>query len=214
VALHALSGSWPWLSLGLLGAYHGINPAMGWLFAVTRGFQERRRGAVLESLLPLALGHEAAVGAAVALVAALQLTATAELFRPVAAVCLVGFGLFRVLKPRAHPRWVGMRVSLPELGVWSFLMSSAHGAGLMLMPIVLGLPAPEDGELLSPPLATLAEDVAAVLLHTLAMLIVMGAVALLVYERLGVNVLRRAWVNLDLIWAFAIVLAGVATLFT
>jgi hypothetical protein len=131
-------------------------------------------------------------------------------------VVLVLFGLYKFLRPRSHPRWVGMRVTPRELTLWSFLMSSAHGAGLMLFPVLLGLPAHEHADEL-PALAlggVAAQDAAAVLLHTLAMLLVMGAVALLVYEKLGLGVLRRAWVNLDLVWAAAVVAAGVTTLFT
>jgi hypothetical protein len=206
---------WPWVALGLLGAYHGVNPAMGWLFAVARGFQERRRRAVLESLVPLALGHEAAVGAGVLLVAVLQLTSTADMLRPLAAVCLIAFGVFRLLKPRAHPRWVGMRVTLPELSLWSFLMSSAHGAGLMLVPVLLGLPGVSaDAEAVGLNSATLVQDLVALGLHSASMLLVMGVVAVLVYDRLGIDVLRKAWLNLDVVWATTIIGAGVVTLFT
>jgi hypothetical protein len=104
-----------------------------------------------------------------------------------------------------------MQVGRRDLVVWSFLMSSAHGAGLMLFPVLLGLPAAQHAE---DPLPTGIQDLAAVCLHTLAMLATMGAVALLVYERLGVAVLRKAWVNLDAIWSVAVIAAGVATLFS
>ena len=201
--------SWPWLALVALGAYHGVNPAMGWLFAVALGLQEGRRSAVLRALPPIALGHEAAVGLAVALVAGLQVVADPAALRLVAAGALVLFGLYKLLRPRSHPRWVGMRVGARDLFVWSFLMSSAHGAGLMLVPVLFGLPA--DGHVHPLPAV---QDAAAVLLHTLAMLAAMGAVALVVYEKLGVAFLRRAWVNLDPLWAGAIATAGVATLFT
>jgi hypothetical protein len=207
---------WPWLALAGLGAYHGLNPAMGWLFAVALGLQERSRRAVLRALLPIALGHEASIALVVLLVGGLELVAAPQVLRAAGALVLVLFGLYKFLRPRSHPRWVGMRVTPRELVLWSFLMSSAHGAGLMLFPVLLGLPAHEHADVL-PAVAlggVAAQDVAAVLLHTLAMLLAMGAVAVLVYEKLGLGVLRRAWVNLDLVWAAAVVIAGAATLFT
>lgn len=214
----------------LLGAYHGVNPAMGWLFAVALGLQHRSRKAVFGALVPIALGHEASVALVVALVAGAQLVAAPEVLRLAGAATLIVFGLYKVLRPRSHPRWVGMRVGARELALWSFLMSTAHGAGLMLFPALLGL-APTDaavhahaaGErhihlagrsLPVPTGATLTQDATAVTVHTLAMLLVMGLVALVVYEKLGVAVLRRAWVNFDTIWAAAIIVAGVFTLFT
>jgi hypothetical protein len=195
---------------------------MGWLFAVARGLQERKLSAVLKSLVPIAFGHELAIGAAVVLVGLAELAAARELLRAAGALVLVGFGIFKLLRPRWHPRWVGMRVSQRDLVVWSFLMSSAHGAGLMLLPLLLGLPAPAHAEdVVSHALpagglagASLLQDIAAVLVHTLAMLVVMALVAVVVYTRLGVGVLRRAWINLDALWAVVLVLAGVLTLFT
>lgn len=209
----------PWLAIAVLGAFHGLNPAMGWLFAVALGFQRKSRAAVVRALLPIALGHEGSIGLTVALLGALQVVAAPETIRIVGAVALVGFGLFKLLQPRAHPRWVGMQVTWFDLVVWSFLMSTAHGAGLMLVPVLLGLPAPTDPSDVLPAvgglnLATVAQDGAAVFLHTGAMLIVMGAVALLVYDRLGLAVLRRAWLNVDRIWGVAVVAAGVMTLFS
>ena len=206
---------WPWLALAGLGAYHGINPAMGWLFAVALGLQERRRWAVIRALPAIALGHEASIAAIAALLAAAQVVAAAELLRPLGAIGLVLFGVFKLLRPRAHPRWVGLRVGPRELVVWSFLMSSAHGAGLMLVPVLLGLPAPsESPDLPGISLATLGQDAAAVTVHSVSMLLVMGGVALLVYERLGVDVLRKAWLNVDLLWSVAVIAAGVVTLFS
>jgi hypothetical protein len=204
-----------WLLLAGLGAYHGINPAMGWLFAVALGLQERRRAAVLRALPAIALGHEASIGAVAGVLAIAQVFAAAELLRPVGAIGLVAFGVFKLLKPRAHPRWVGMRVNSRDLVVWSFLMSSAHGAGLMLVPLLLGLPAAaETPDIPGIGVSTLAQDAAAVTVHSASMLLVMGAVALVVYERLGVNVLRKAWLNVDLVWSVAVIAAGVVTLFT
>jgi hypothetical protein len=207
---------WPWLAtLAVLGIYHGINPAMGWLFAVALGLQEQRRSAVLRALPLIALGHEASVGVVVLLVSGLQLVAAPDLLRVVGAVALIGFGAFKFFKPRSHPRWVGLRVSARELALWSFLMSTAHGAGLMLFPVLIGVPGSAghdhtDG-LTS---ASLWTDAAAIGVHTTAMLLAMGLVAVLVYDKLGLGVLRRAWLNLDRVWASAVVAAGAVSLFT
>ena len=216
-----MTDAWPWLALAGLGIYHGLNPAMGWLFAVALGLQERRLAAVLQALLPIAVGHELAVALAGAVVGAAELVAARDLLRATGAIVLVGFGLFKLLKPRSHPKWVGMKVSRWDLVLWSFLMSSAHGAGLMLFPFLMGLPAPPAAEdlaahVLPAPLvgASLLTGLAAVVLHTLAMLAAMAVIAVVVYTRLGVMVLRKAWVNLDPLWAAALILAGVLTLFT
>lgn len=205
----------PWLALAGLGAWHGVNPAMGWLFAVALGLQERKRCAVLRALPPIAIGHEASIAAVAAILALAQVFAAAAFLRPLGAIGLVLFGIFKLVKPRAHPRWVGLRVGAKDLVVWSFLMSSAHGAGLMLIPVLLGLPAASAVEdLPGISLNTLATDLAAVTVHSAAMLLVMGAIALVVYERLGLDVLRKAWLNVDLVWSVAVIAAGVVTLFT
>ena len=202
-----------WATLAVLGVYHGINPAMGWLFAVSRGMQERSRRAVLRSLVPIAIGHEASIGLVALLVLALSTSTDPKVLRLGAAAALIAFGIFRFVKPRAHFRWTSMRVSDRELGVWSFLMSTAHGAGLMIAPVILGLRAShghDDMAMLSGgPI-----DIAAVGLavHVLAMVAVMGAIAFFVYERVGLQVLRKAWLNTDQVWAGAFVLAGLVTL--
>src|SRR3712207_3732595 len=134
-----------WLTLAGLGAYHGLNPAMGWLFAVSRGMQERSRRAVLRSLVPIAVGHELSIAVVAVLVTGLSLVADSATVRVVAAVALLAFGVFRFVRPRAHFRWTSMRVSERELTLWSFLMSSAHGAGLMVAPVLVGLQAKIDG---------------------------------------------------------------------
>jgi hypothetical protein len=183
---------WAWWALVGLGAYHGINPAMGWLFAVALGLQERSRGAVLRALVPIALGHELSIVLAVLLVRGAELVSAPDVLRWLAAGSLVAFGVFKFVRPRSHPRWVGMRVTPPELALWSFLMSSAHGAGLMLFPVLLGLHAHthDDAAALDLGSGSLAQDAAAVLVHMAAMLVVMGGVALIVYEKVGVGFLR------------------------
>src|SRR5689334_22553551 len=127
---------WPWLVLLGLGALHGINPAMGWLFALCLGLQEKRRSAVLGALPPIALGHALSVGVVVFLVALLSGQLQIQLLKYIAAAVLITYGVLRIVRAR-HPRWVGMRVGSFDLTWWSFLMASAHGAGLMLVPVFL-----------------------------------------------------------------------------
>ena len=213
----------PWILIALLGAYHGVNPAMGWLFAVGLGLQDRDRRAVLRALPPIAAGHELALAVSVLLVLVIGVVADAQTLRTVAAAALIGFGLFRFLRPRAHPRWTKMRVTRRELTWWSFLMSSAHGAGLIIAPVLIGGGAAEahahgghergveHAELFA---MTLPEMALALTLHVGAMLAVMGVVALVVYEKVGLAVLRRAWLNTDHVWAGAFVVAGALTLVT
>lgn len=287
---------WPWLTLALLGAYHGLNPGMGWLFAVALGLQERRRAAVLRAFVPIALGHAASIALVVALVGMAQAVVAPTVLRTVGAVALMVFGLYKLLAPMSHPRWVGMRVNFRDLTVWSFLMATAHGAGLMLAPVLLHLAAdaapqavyaapavavvqaapaptaadsayclpsqeqkgvmshadhtghthsmdtsstdhvahqghsemsqsgapPSDAEVTQAAHAdhlSLASgagrplaELGAVGVHTLAMFGVMAVVALVVFEKLGLAVLRQAWFNLDRMWAMALIGAGFVTL--
>ena len=209
---------WPWDVLIILGAYHGLNPGMGWLFAVARGLQERRRSAVWQSFLPIAIGHEAAIALVVVLVAIGQFLIAPEGLRIVGAITLFSFALYRLWRQHAHPRGFGMRIGIRGLFGWSFLMSSAHGAGLMLVPILLRL-SPSSGSQDMTLIAYTAsfspwQGLAAATLHTAALLLVMGLVAVVVYERFGVAFLRRAWLNVDLLWTVTLLVAGVITLFS
>ena len=217
-------GYWPWLALAGLGAYHGLNPAMGWLFAVALGLQERRLGAVLRAFPPIALGHVLAVSAAVLVVGVAQIVVPLDALRYACAGVLILFGVYKLVR-RKHPRWVGMRVGFRDLTAWSFLMASAHGAGLMLVPVLLKLSSPADpmqgmdghaehaAHAAGPAEPAILADLAAVGLHTLAMFVVMGLVAIVVYEKFDVMILKSAWFNVDLLWAVALVAAGVITLF-
>jgi hypothetical protein len=229
-----VSHGWAFVLLGLLGAYHGLNPAMGWLFAVGLGLQERSRRAVLRSLLPIALGHECSILLIAALVLGLGVVADSTALHVGAGVALMAFGIFRFVKPRAHFRWTKMRVNRRELSWWSFLMSTAHGAGLMVAPVLIGAGAASSAQADQMPGMTMGSPVAhdhelmhvqhaalslpgsalGLLLHVTSMVLVMGVVAVVVYDRVGVRVLRRAWLNTEWLWAGAFVLAGVVTLFT
>jgi hypothetical protein len=202
------------LTLLALGAFHGLNPAMGWLFAVALGLQDKRRLTVLRAIPPIALGHLASVGAVVAVVGAARVLVSPTVVRVVGACALLGVGVWN-LRSAQHPRWVGMRVGFRDLAVWSFLMSSAHGAGLMLIPVLMGGPLVAHAGMVMPPATATAAATAgatAVAVHTAAFLGVTVALALLVYEVLGLKLLRVAWVNLDALWAGALVVAGVVTL--
>ncbi len=201
--------TWPWITLLLLGAWHGVNPGMGWLFAVSRGLQERRGGAVVGALPPIALGHALAIAVALVVVAIGRASVPLVALRWATAAILIGFGISRLFRHH-HPRWVGMRVGFRDLTVWSFLMATAHGAGLMLAPLfVVDGARPschaDAGLTLSGPI----DYVVATAAHTAAMLAVAGLIALVVYYKLGLALLRRAWFNLDWLWALALIGAGV-----
>ena len=202
---------WPWAALALLGAYHGVNPGMGWLFAVARGLQDKSRGAVLRSLLPIAVGHEASIVIVVIAVSLTEQVVPPFFIRLLAALVLVTFGVYKLAHPRSHPGGFGMRVGAAGLVMWSFLMSSAHGAGLMLAPVLLGLPVYSAYHSLS---ELSLQAVAAASLHVAAMLVVMGLVSVVVYEKIGVGILRRGWFNLDLGWSLVLIVSGAVTLFT
>jgi len=207
-----------------LGALHGINPAMGWLFAVALGLQERKGRAVWRALPPLALGHALAIAVVVAAVAALGVAIPPRALRWGVAALLLGFGVYRLFHHQ-HPRYGGMRVGPGELTMWSFLMASAHGAGFMVLPFVVkgaaagavrehmehmamhGSHAPLEAAIVPGQVAGLAIT----LTHTAAYLLVTAAMALLFYHRLGLRLLRTAWINLDLVWSAALVATAVGT---
>jgi len=216
--------SLPWLSLLLLGAVHGINPAMGWLFAVARGLQERDRRALWRALGPLAVGHACAIAAAVVLAATLGRVVPMGALRWLVAAALVAVGVDGLRRHR-HVRLGGMRVSARELATWSFLMASAHGAGLMVLPFMLGSATGTAGSTMhhhghssiAPPqqaslagiMAADASSVIAPLVHTLGYLATTVVLAVIVYEKVGLRILRRAWINLDVLWAAAMIVAAV-----
>jgi hypothetical protein len=204
-----------WTAMMGLGAYHGINPGMGWLFAVALGMQARRASAMWRALPPIALGHVLAVGLVVAIVAGARVALPLEVLKVVIAVTLVTLGGYRLWRHR-HPRFGGMQVGFRDLTIWSFLMASAHGAGLMVVPFVI------DAEMsVSALAATHAHhvpvamassawtDALAVGLHSLSYVLVSTLIAWVVYRKLGVAFLRVAWFNLDWLWAGALIITGV-----
>jgi hypothetical protein len=212
-----------WVSIALLGSLHGVNPAMGWLFAVSLGLQAQSSRAVWSALGPLALGHGLAVAAALAVAAVLGIVVPPALMRWIAAAALLGFGVLHVRR-HTHPRWAvgGMHVGKRQLTMWSFLVSSAHGAGIMVLPFVLG-PAASSAHAHSvggghaahfASIAVQGSETAALLatlVHTAGYLAVAGTIAWVVYERLGLRFLRTAWINMNVIWAGALIVTAVAT---
>ena len=203
------SGTWAWPLLFLLGAYHGINPAMGWLFAVALGLQRQSAKAVWQALLPIAIGHIVAIALVVGVAAAAGLVFPLFYVKITVAALLIGFGIYRVAG-KGHLRWGGMQVGFKDLTIWSFLMASAHGAGLMLLPIVLGMTAPQEARDMHTsgfPTAV-SSQILAVAVHTFGYLVVTGIVAWIVYTKLGLSLLRRNWFNLDLIWAVALIVTA------
>lgn len=207
----SLDGLLPWLSIAGFGAYHGLNPAMGWLFALALGLQQNRERAIWIALLPVALGHAVSIAITALVVFALHAFIPLQSLQILTAVLLIGFGVYKFFNWYRHPRWVGMRVRWHELTGWSFLMATAHGAGLMIAPALLGVM--EVNQHSHNVSSSAGLDVgAAVFLHTLSMLLVMVLIALLVYRKLGVMVLRKGWLNFDLIWAVALLVVGTITL--
>jgi hypothetical protein len=187
---------------------------MGWLFAVALGMQERRRWAVFRALLPLGAGHALAVAAAVAVALAIGTVVPIAWLRwPVAGV-LMCLGAMRFFRHR-HPRWASMRVGAGGLTLWSFLMATAHGAGLMVVPVFVGMTMDGGAHAHAHhvmPGSGAGMALAATALHAAGYLAVTALVAMLVFEKLGVGMLRRAWFNLDLVWAAALVATGTLTL--
>jgi len=209
-----------WNAMLVLGAYHGINPGMGWLFAVALGMQQGGARGVWRALPPIALGHAMAVGLVLLAAALAGLIVPMDTLKAIVAGILMTLGLYRLWRHR-HPRYGGMQVTFGTLTVWSFLMASAHGAGFMVLPFVMRMPG-------AVPAATSGHahhvaatvgsvpwtNAAAVLVHTLAYLIVMTLFAWTVYRKLGLRLLRTAWFNVDWLWAGALVVTGVVVLLT
>jgi hypothetical protein len=197
--------------------FHGINPAMGWLFAVALGLQEQKRAAVLRALPPIALGHTLSIGIIIAVVLLARVAVPYRPLKIAAAAILFCFGLYRLLRSR-HPNWVGMRVGFTDLTFWSFVMASAHGAGLMLVPFFLQSPATgqphhhDTHQMHAWAFANFSAPsllIAAVVIHTLAYLLTTALVAIVVYEKLGLAILGRAWFNIDFVWMLALMITGV-----
>lgn len=198
-----------WLTVAAFGAYHGLNPGMGWLFALALGLQQHSARAIWLAMIPIAVGHAASVALVAGAVLALGTVVRPGVLELIAAAVLLAFGLYKLRTWYRHPRWVGMKVGARDLVAWSFLMATAHGAGLMIAPALVVVAAAPGA---MPGMAGMREAPAtlalAVTLHTGVMLLVMATVAWIVYRKVGLAVLRRSWVNFDLIWAVALLAVG------
>src|SRR5262249_34225844 len=206
---------WWWLGLAGLGAFHGVNPAMGWLFAVALGLHQQSRAVVLESLIPIALGHTFAITAVVLAVAGLGALVDPRVVRIVSGAVLIGWAIYHKLYGARHRVRFGMQVGMLGLLVWSFLMAMGHGAGLMLVPFLVSSGSgdlPAHAAALHPAGASFPLALGAIWVHSLAMLATTGIIATVVYEWVGVAFLRRGWINLDLLWTAGLVATGLILL--
>ncbi|MDK4738161.1 hypothetical protein PH547_04680 [Rhizobium sp. CNPSo 3464] len=200
---------WPWMLLAGLGAFHGLNPAMGWLFAVALGVHRQSSAAVVKAVPAIALGHAVSIALVAGAVVAVGLFVDQGAVRTVTGLGLIAWAIWHYFYGHRHRVRIGMRTGLAGLVLWSFLMATAHGAGLMLLPALMPLC------LAGSPLhdiggdASAAMTIAAVGVHTLAMLVVTSLVALAVYRWVGLEILRSAWINVDLVWT--LVLLGTGT---
>lgn len=203
----------PLATILLLGAFHGINPGMGWLFAVALGMQERRPAAVWRALIPLTIGHALAIAVVVLVAVAAGVAVPVTSLKFPVAVTLGALGIYRLIRHR-HFAGAGMRVGMVGLTAWSFLMATCHGAGLMVLPVFLGMAAPVQGascHAAGAAPAKLVTAAAATAVHGAGYLIITAVAAWLVFKKLGVGILRRSWINLDLIWAVALIGTGILT---
>ena len=208
------TAAWLWLAIIASGLYHGVNPAMGWPLAVSAGLMEKTPRALFRALVPLSAGHFLAI--LVMLLPFGLLLGLAEWRREIqaaAALVVIGFGVFRLLE-RRHPRSLA-RIRPTQLGLWSFAIAIAHGAGLMLVPIYLGLcrtEAADDraaGQLVE---GNLGVAVLVAIVHVTAMIGAGGSLAWLVYRYLDLKFVARSWFNLDAVWAISLILVGAIAL--
>jgi hypothetical protein len=202
--------AWPWFMFAGLGIFHGVNPAMGWLFAVALGLHRGSRRAVLLALPPMAVGHALAIWLVTASLVAIGAVVNMVAIHLAAGSILVLLAGHHWLYGHRHRVRIGMTVGMTGLAMWSFLMATTHGAGLMLVPALLPLcatmPAMGGGSLLL--------TLAAVAVHTTATMVITGVVALVVYEWFGLAFLRRSWINFDLLWIGMLVATGLVLIIT
>ncbi len=207
-----------WLAVVASGLYHGVNPGMGWPLAVSAGLMGRGQRDVMGALAPLAAGH--LLSMLVILLPFALMTALLDWQREIrigASAAVIAFGVFRLVN-RRHPRALA-RIRPTQLALWSFAIATAHGAGLMLLPIYLGLCSTEDLDTVHRASSILMAQNAATavlvsLTHTLSMVAAGGVIALIVYGWLGLKFISRSWFNLDFVWAMSLILIGAIGLLT
>jgi hypothetical protein len=205
-----------WLAVVVSGLYHGVNPGMGWPLAVSAGLIEKSSRALVMALWPLTVGHLLAMFVVILPFALLLVIVEwQQQIQIGASLLVIGFGIFRFVN-RRHPR-VLARIRPTQLGLWSFAVAVAHGAGLMLVPIYLGLCGAADldkgheaaGALIN---ANLSMAVLVSVVHSVAMIVAGGFLGWLVYCYVGLKFVSRSWFNLDATWAFSLVLVGALSL--
>ena len=205
-----------WLAVVASGLYHGVNPGMGWPLAVSAGLMERRSRALVRALGALTVGHLLAMLLVILPFAAL--VALVEWQRRIqigASLLAIGFGIFRLIN-RRHPRTLA-RIRPTQLGLWSFAVAIAHGAGLMLVPIYLGLCRAADLDTAHAAAGALVNEnlgmaVLVSLVHSVAMITAGGFLAWLVYRFLDLKFLSRSWFNIDFTWALSLILVDTLSL--
>ncbi|HEY7688577.1 MAG TPA: hypothetical protein VH835_07775 [Dongiaceae bacterium] len=215
-----MNGDWTpaglWLAVVASGLYHGVNPGMGWPLALSAGLMEKSPRALAAALWPLSIGHLLAILLVILPFSLLMALAEWQrAIRIVASLLVIGFGVFRLVN-RRHPRMLA-RIRPTQLGLWSFAVAIAHGAGLMLVPIYLGLCRAADldaghaaaGALID---ANLGMAVLVSAVHSVAMIAAGGTIAWLVYRYLGLKFVSQSWFNLDAVWAVSLVLIGAISL--
>jgi uncharacterized membrane protein len=203
-----MSNGWAWLTIAGLGAFHGLNPAMGWLFAVALGLHRKNRAIIYQAMPPIALGHALSVAIIVSAVVMAGFMVSERVVLIASGLLLIGWAIYHTVYGHRHRVRVGMKTGLAGLTFWSFLMATAHGAALMLLPVLIPLCLSSSALRDITPEASFTTMLTAVGIHTAAMLMVTGAIAILVYEWIGVAILRSAWINLDLIWVLALAATG------
>ena len=206
-----MTETWPWFAVAALGALHGLNPGMGWLFAVALGLHRQRRSVVYVSLLPIAAGHAISIVTIAGLLAATDYLVAPRLAGVGTGLLLIGWALYHWSFGHRHRVRFGLQVGLFGLAAWSFLMATAHGAGLMLWPALVPLCGSQSIAGMGVE-GSWAAALAGVGLHSAAMLATIAVVAALIYEWFGLAVLRSAWVNVDLVWTLALGATGMALL--
>jgi hypothetical protein len=201
-----------WWAVIFSGMYHGLNPGMGWPLAVSAALMERRRWAMPQALGLLAVGHFIAmIGILLPFSLMFFLVEWDAEIRIGAGILVIAMGIYLLIN-RRHPKILS-RIHPSRLALWSFLAATAHGAGLMLVPIYLGicdLAADDTGHLAAQSLMgnTIATAFIVALVHTMTMTLSGGAVAVVIHQWLGLKFLSKTWLNLDTVWALSLVVVG------
>ncbi|WP_116138787.1 hypothetical protein [Trinickia diaoshuihuensis] len=207
------SAAAPWLAVVGSGIFHGVNPAMGWLFATALGLQRKSRTALVAALPPLALGHAVSIFAVTSSALVLGLAVHAGPLKIVAGIVLLGWAVYHLLYGHRHRVRVGMTAGAAGLALWSAATATVHGAGLMLVPALMPIcGAAAQASLTSALGDTLGPAALVTIVHTLVASATSAAIAFAAYEYFGLGMLRRGWINFDWIWSGALALTGTALL--